>query len=262
MCIAVYIKKDSDISHAELSNMHKSNPDGCGFIWINDDTGGLSSSKGLFTVDNLIRKYNFIKGLHPNSDLIIHFRTASSSYIGLNSCHPFYVNEKLAFAHNGNFFEFSKYFGKGYKDDLSDTQRFNKDILQKLPSDFLSNPGIVNLLIQYCVENQSKIIFMDNTGKVTILNKQAGIEKNGIWYSNGGIENYTGYGFSGAYYYNSGEIRHKGGLITNQHFDIESRKTWEQCKTCFGYYKDLTDENCDGCKTYLKLKEIANESKC
>ena len=68
----------------------------------------------------------------------------------------------------------------------------------------------------------------------------------------------TGYGFSGAYYYNIGDVRHKGGLTSVQMMAHPHR--WKQCSVCKGYFlKARIDDICRGCKTWLKLKEITNE---
>jgi len=89
---------------------------------------------------------------------------------------------------------------------------------------------------------------MDNYGQVRIINEQAGIWENGCWFSNGGIEHYVGYGYSGAYSYGKGERRHKGGLISIQGFTGE----WHQCEYCKGWFKEL-DGLCDDCKAYKEL---------
>lgn len=188
-------------------------------------------------------------------NLIIHLRTASSSQIGVQYCHPFYVNENLAFVHNGNFYEFSQYFGNGQYNQLSDTQAFNEFVLKKLPNGFLQSLEIKQALENYCRESMSKIIFLESSDQIHIINEQAGYWENDIWYSNGGIENYIGYGYSGAYYYNSGDVRHKGGLITTQIFSEANRKKWQRCEMCKGYYlkEKIVDDFCGGCWTLKKL---------
>ena len=53
------------------------------------------------------------------------------------------------------------------------------------------------------------MVFIDPLGK-TIINEEMGEWSDGCWYSNGGIPGYTGYGYSGAYRYELGDVRHKG----------------------------------------------------
>lgn len=188
-----------------------------------------------------------------DSNKIIHFRTASSGKISDENCHPFFVNENLAFVENGNLFHFTNFFNAKYNDDRTDIQRFNDEILKKLPSDFLDTKEIRAALEKYCKANYTKIIFMDNRGKVDTINEEAGEWIDGCWYSNGGIKNYIGYGYSGAYYYNSGDIRHKGGRITNMLFPEPRRENWKQCPECKGYFYKL-DGICEDCRIFLELK--------
>jgi len=193
----------------------------------------------------------------PLSPFIIHFRTASASDIGPQFCHPHAINDGLAFVHNGNLFEFSDHFpGRSSKDGLSDTMRFNKEILKKLPDGFLENERIRSLLEDYCRDNMSKMIFLDSAGKVTILNEAAGEWRDGIFYSNYGLRDYIGYGYSGAYEYRVGDVRHKGG-IPNVAMLGGRANGWQQCEACKGWYKELDGAACWSCRLYLKLKGLA-----
>ena len=108
-------------------------------------------------------------------------------------------------------------------------------------------------LKDYVLDNFSKIVLMDSTGRVCILGEEMGKwlpQPDGCWYSNYGIRQYGGFGFSGLYYYETGQRRHKGGLpnpgiLTGN---------WVQCPVCLGYYLDLRG-NCESCRKYLALKE-------
>ena len=104
------------------------------------------------------------------------------------------------------------------------------------------------------------MIFMDNKGKVDIVNEDAGEWVDGCWYSNGGIKNYVGYGYSGAYYYNVGDVRHKGGRITNMMFPESRRKNWIKCNLCNGYFYKLETEICEDCQIFLILKGYCNDT--
>jgi hypothetical protein len=92
------------------------------------------------------------------------------------------------------------------------------------------------------------MVFMNFKGQVWICNQAAGMWENGCWFSNGGIEHYVGYGYSGAYGYGHGETRHKGGLISVQGFGGE----WKQCQYCKGWFRDL-DRFCPDCEAYFGL---------
>ena len=183
--------------------------------------------------------FEHISRFYPGCAKVIHFRTASMGQITSEACHPHKVTDNLAFAHNGNLFHFSDYF---YTDKRTDSQRF---------CDWLKehwHPGIEFNLERYCVSNYSKMVFMNASGHVWICNEQAGIWDNGCWYSNGGIEHYVGYGYSGAYQYHQGEVRHKGGLISVQGYGGE----WRQCSMCHGWFKNINGL-CEDCETYESI---------
>jgi hypothetical protein len=183
--------------------------------------------------------YQALKQAFPDSPFVIHFRTASMGHITDDACHPHMVNDHLGFAHNGNLFHFSDYF---YSDGRTDSQRF---------CDWLKKnwcPGIVQDLERYCVRNYSKMVFMNSKAQVWIANEGAGTWEGGCWYSNGGIEHYVGYGYSGAYGYSAGEMRHKGGLISVQGFAGE----WRQCGYCKGWFRAI-DKFCPDCEAYKEL---------
>ena len=250
MCVIIWKKANKYISGQRLREAHRANPDGCGIMWT--AMNKICHVKGVWDFDAFLRGFNECYRQFGDRDYIIHFRTASASAIGDEYCHPFFVNENLAFMQNGNLYEYSDYFPGRKQDGKSDVQRFNNECLQKLPPNFLNTLFLRNQLVQYNRECMSKMIFLDSQGNIEIINESAGEWIDGIWYSNGGIDNYVGYGYSGAYYYNEGDIRHKGGLMSVQMLPEDKRKSWNQCPTCMGWFKNL-EGNCSGCETYLEL---------
>ena len=249
MCVALYIPKNKTVSEQRLQEAYNANPDGWGLMLAYVD---ILHNKGIGDFEEFLKSYNLSKKL--NEDTILHFRTASSGGIDPEYCHPHFVNKNLAFVQNGNLFEFSNYM-PGRNDSKTDIQRFNDEVLKKLPDNFLHIPEIRQALEKYNKECFSKMIFMDNEGNVDIINESAGEWVDGVWFSNGGIENYTGYGYSGAYYYNADDVRHKGGLISIQMFSEEYRKKWDKCSKCQGYFRheQLLNGRCQGCNTLNEL---------
>ena len=227
-----------------MREAYEANPDGCGVLYE-----GVKHFKGCWGFESLWSTVRMVE--YFGFEFIIHLRTASSGSISKENCHPFYVNKDLAFVENGNFYEYSDYFGDGYGDDKTDVRRFNDSVLKKLPENFLYIPEIRSALECYCKSNLVKMIFMDKNG-VEIINEDAGEWTDGCWYSNGGIKNYIGYGYSGAYYYKNGDTRHRGGLFSVQMLPEEKRKHWSRCDKCLGYYRNI-DKTCYGCLGCEKL---------
>jgi len=246
MCIIYYIPRGKRVPIETLRASHEANPDGFGFMMVFD-----SHITAYKTTDPSEIFENLIKAIAMrwSDGIVLHFRTASSASIGDRYCHPYYVNDNLAFMHNGNLPEFA-----GHKEP--DSMIFNQQILKNLPGAWLDNAEICDTLEQYCRESYSKMVFMDNVGKVTIFNEQSGSWIDDVWYSNGGIEGYTGYGFSGAYRYHADDIRHKGGLLSVQMFSPERRGKWGQCGECRGWFQKsvIADGVCGGCSTVIKLR--------
>jgi hypothetical protein len=249
MCVAIFKPFDGRITKKRLREAYRANPDGWGIV----HDGRIKYLKTVSGFNGFYEAYRNWK----SDNLVIHFRTASSGNIGHEFCHPFKVNPDLYFVENGNLYHYSNYFYEK-NDGKTDVQRFNDDILKKLPNNFLDNPEIRQSLEDYCKSNFTKAIFMDSGGKVDIINEQAGEWIDGCWYSNGGIKNYIGYGYSGAYYYHADDVRHKGGIITNRMFPPARRKNWTKCETCGGYFYKLQGKNCDDCQIFLKLKGYCN----
>jgi hypothetical protein len=249
-CIAIFKPKEKIFPFSAFEPMFRANPDGCGMMWA--ENGEIFILKGHFDYPTFSRLYliNSDKG-----NIVLHFRTASSGALSFDKCHPFMVNDALAFVENGNLFEFSNYFPGVERFNMTDVQRLNEKILKKLPDNFLKIPEYRTVLESYCANNFTKMLFMNDRGEVEIINEQSGIWDRGIWYSNGGIKNYSGYGFSGAYYYNQGDIRHKGGISNANVFSSEAKKRWRLCSSCLGFYREekMDRELCIGCRDFKKL---------
>jgi len=174
MCIAIYKPFDKTISTDILRRCFKNNNEGCGFAFAENNQ--LHIEKGFFKFKKFNKYYSRATKLFPRSNFIIHFRIATQGKVDFDNCHPHSVNDKLCFIHNGIL------DNKIDIKDKSDTITFNETILKQLPDNFLNNSAIVELLSKAI--GVSRIIFLDNTGKITILNEKLGIWDNDIWYSN------------------------------------------------------------------------------
>ncbi|MCK7475633.1 MAG: hypothetical protein MZV49_24125 [Rhodopseudomonas palustris] len=67
--------------------------------------------------------------------------------------------------------------------DKCDTLRM-AEILKHLPLDFMNNDSIMKL-VELAIGISNKFVFMDSTDAVKFINEDAGIEVDGVWYSNG-----------------------------------------------------------------------------
>ena len=173
MCLAVYKPKGTTLSDIELRAGWAANPDGAGMMWASG--GELFVKKGYMKLKVFIAAFRRYEALYPSSDFVLHFRFCTHGTKGAHNTHPFRIRD-LGYVHNGIL--------SGYNDPVkSDTALFAERILAELPSGFLGQPGIVKLLGSVAKESGSKFVFLDNFGKVTILNEEAGEWVNGVWYS-------------------------------------------------------------------------------
>lgn len=252
MCIIIYQPRAAQpIPESRLRESFTANPDGWGLMWNNGRK--FFYDKGVQDFPSFLAAYWGAQQF--GNEVAVHFRTASSVRIDVAACHPHLVEPGFGFMMNGNFFEFQKYFGKGYADDQTDAERFNQVVLRKLLRRDGSEKAF-DLLEKYVVGNQVKVLLMDAESSL-IINDQAGEWKDGHWYSNKGLSGYTGYGYSGAYPYQPDEVRHKGGLITIE--NLVNKNGWRQCTTCLGWFKGLEfDASCSSCQIYLALLEEIN----
>lgn len=178
MCIIAYIPKNHTVNSETIEIMFDNNPDGSGLLYTQNKK--LRTFK-TFDVDQLITKYNDIKQ-NIDTDIIIHCRIGTHGQKSMENIHPFLINNKVGFVHNGiiNLVPIDK--------KRSDTNMFNELLLKQLPDDFLCNEAIKELISGYI--GKSKLVFMDYKQDVCIINEHLGIWDNGIWFSNDGYKDF------------------------------------------------------------------------
>tara|TARA_B100001250_G_scaffold387403_1_gene384752 strand:+ start:4048 stop:4917 length:870 start_codon:yes stop_codon:yes gene_type:complete len=178
-------EKNTRVDEDKLLNSFESNPDGVGYSYINS---GKLVTKKYRSYDKFVKAYNKdIKNYSSKSPFLLHFRLAThGEHKGTINVHPFKVMNGLVFAHNGII--------NKVDDDkvLSDTQVFNRDVLQKLSSNFLKSDGVKELISSYI--GTSKLAFLNKDGSYDIINESLGHWLDGIWYSNKSYQSCNVYG--------------------------------------------------------------------
>ena len=230
MCVILVKPKKANIYRRTLKSCYDSNPDGAGFMFA--DNNKLQVLKGFKGFRDFYKTYRKTEYLYPESDFVIHMRIATSGYRNAENCHPFKVNDNLAFAHNGVFWGLGNII-------FSDTHELNEIVFKKFPSNFLEINEIKNVVIDYVETSFSKVVFMDNTGRITIINEFAGIWDDGIWYSNKlHASDWCGYVSSNntkdnGYGVNKDYHRDKIKCLTKEGLDNSY-----YCHYCHSYFKD------------------------
>lgn len=176
MCIAISKPAGKIISEEILRNCFVANPDGAGFAVKGATEGEVDVYKGYMTFQSF---YEAFKPFQEQA-AIIHFRIATHGSVKPENCHPFMVNNGLAFIHNGII---NNVTGKvNHLEDEVDTNAFNRLYLQHLPDRFYRDRVLCDLVGNYI--GYSKLAFINAQGELSIINEEKGEWSDGVWYSN------------------------------------------------------------------------------
>lgn len=185
MCIAILnTKKAGRLPKSQIKNSWDNNDMGAGLLWNYKNKLNVFKT---YEYDEFIEKYNELRDNKEVGNIVLHFRIATSGYKGEHNLHPFLVNDKLGFVHNGVI------RGLGNK-QFSDTYEFN-DMLKKFKHNFLACDMTKYFISEYI--GHSKLVFLDIDDKYTIINEEFGKWADGNWYSNDSYKQYNDYKYYG-----------------------------------------------------------------
>lgn len=200
MCIAIYKPAGKVIDRDTLHRCYLKNKDGCGFAYFKTD--GTPEGRELVIVKSMnfqefYEDYEFHSVLNSDRPFLIHFRIATHGTVNLFNCHPFKIDDSHVMIHNGIIHNI-----RNCPDKMrSDTQMFVDDILKELPSRWMVNLGITNLIEDYIGASKVVVLAADDT--VTIYNEAKGEWAEDIWYSNSGYKEVKVYTWDKSDYYGS-----------------------------------------------------------
>lgn len=182
MCIAICKPKDQIIPVSHLEESFRRNSDGAGFAYAENNE--IHIEKGFMDFDSFLEAYK----PHKEKAAIVHFRITTHGETDQDNTHPFRVGKNMAMIHNGIINAID------CKDDpsRSDTYHFNTKILSQLykrDSRFIFKDHYKELIREYV--GYSKLVFLNNKGHFQIVNEQAGVWDEGVWYSNKSYEPWT-----------------------------------------------------------------------
>ena len=195
MCIIAYMNKGIQIKEDVLQKCFKVNPDGAGIMFKDSKTGKIEIIKGLMTFEDLKMVYYAIP---VDCERAVHCRIATSGKISTSTCHPFPVRsrkEKMkngndqttcAFMHNGIMSEFTP--TDGMKSPYSDSMVFGAKVLFNIKNE-LKNKTVVDMLEKYTTGN--RLCIMRSDADTILLGTWQ--ESEGVKFSNGTFQDYTGY---------------------------------------------------------------------
>lgn len=252
MCIAVLNKAQGrNLTKQELKNCWENNNDGAGILYINKE-GKLTIFKEMKNFDALFDKYTEVRKIGKN--MVLHFRISTHGLVSEENCHPFLVNKKVGFVHNGMIYSVPRH------KEFSDTHQFNTFILKKLPENFHRNNAMIDLLKSYI--DGSKLIFLDESNFYSIVNEAAGSWDGGNWFSNTTYKFVTDYLDYGGYWEKRGNVFGRGssnaGYKPGKYIGVkEAKQPFEKipsdvsfcsCHNAFYDLKGQVSAGCGSCK--------------
>lgn len=252
MCVIIVQKKENTLTKREFRHAWDVNPDGFGMAYVKN--GRIIVRKSIH-LKEAYNQYVTAKKERPEAQMVLHFRIGTGSYTNLNNCHPFVINEKCVFFHNGILSNFRSVKEK------SDTAQF-ADILRLMKNGFEKTEAGHKLLQMTAGDYSNKFVLLDNYENVTIINSQLGTYKaNGDWYSNDSLE-YDGY-----YGYNNSYTDQSYGYTwDNEKHLWRAPKTlnttriqdgiWREHDEKIHNHDELDWEVCDGCGKSFKPYDL------
>lgn len=127
----------------------------------------------------MLKEYRADVAVNPTVPFLIHFRISTSGLIDGDNTHPHRVRDDMVMAHNGHI--------TGYGDkEKSDTLEFVELILKGMPARWEEDPIQTHLIERYI--NRDKLVLLRGDGEYVILNEEAGVWKDKLWFSNKSYE--------------------------------------------------------------------------
>ena len=245
MCIAI-LNTTGNLSLKTFKICWDANPDGAGLTYYDGDS--IQILKEMKNVKVFHEKYLAIRKQFPTIDIAIHFRIATHGKVNITNCHPFKVNRKTAFIHNGMITHFEK------NTEFSDTYLFNESILKQLPANFITNTAILEMLGNYI--DYSKLVIISGENAV-IVNEHLGKWDGGNWYSNSSYKPYKEITptKNSQYKYSYKDWGDWGDWEAPSLIEDETPKI---CECCTGnvsntkYNREFNAFICESCSTYFE----------
>lgn len=238
MCIAILnTKKAGRLPKSQIKNSWDNNDMGAGLLWNYKNKLNVFKT---YEYDEYIEKYNELRDNKEIGNIVLHFRIATSGYKGEHNLHPFLVNDKLGFVHNGVI------KGLGNK-QFSDTYEFN-DMLKKFNHNFLACDMTKYFISEYI--GHSKLVFLDINDKYTIINEELGKWVDGNWYSNDSYKQYNDFKYYGnAKVYNTPSVG--GNKLDAWDRDWDNPNSWSYTPADI-----VDDEPLDDWEMYEEICDI------
>lgn len=179
MCLLIAQVIGADpVSDARLRQGWKANKDGAGYAFVAD--GKLVVCRPFFKFKPFLAAYKAHHAKYgQSSPFLVHFRFTTHGGVSASNTHPFTLaGGKVALGHNGMMHEFES----PHKDE-SDTAFFCRSVLAHRDAEQLMSPKF-NKWLEVLIGDSNKLVLIDDTCALSIVNEEAGHWDSDTWYSN------------------------------------------------------------------------------
>jgi hypothetical protein len=184
MCLLTFLPAEVMPDLDALANGAELNADGHGFAIVTGDQ--ILLGHGM-NADTMIDAFDAARRDHPDGPALFHSRFSTHGTVDLDNCHPFTLgrDRRTVLAHNGVL---PKAVQPGPGDPRSDTRIAAQSFLPAFGS-LRSSRGRRRLQRWMTRDNKMVILTVDRRfrDRAYILNEDAGVWDQGIWYSNDGF---------------------------------------------------------------------------
>ena len=248
MCIAILNKSSKVLTEEAMKNCWDNNSDGAGLLYV-DNNKQLQMFKELKNFETFYTRYAELREQFPNSQFLIHFRIGTQGLKNDSNCHPFLVNPKLGFIHNGMI------SAMPYDQKHSDTYILNKMLsMLKVGSE---NNEAFPVLMKAFAGHANKFVFLNNKNQSFIVNESLGHWFEGDWYSNSSYKQSSFRSWNAWDEGEYGRANYKGAATTGKgsyvgkNYPAKAGTDCELCGTTTHSPKVLEDvEMCGACFNY------------
>lgn len=182
MCLLLLQPKDYTFSDEWLADFYNHNQDGIGVMRAAN--GEISVAK--LVPNSLQELIEFYHAHVAGKECAVHFRMRTHGDTDLTNCHPYEVlgdetGYPIYMMHNGVLQR-----GNDKDESKSDTWHYINDIIRPAllsdPTQFMA-PWF-KTIIEDSIGRGNKFVLMDAFGNTVVINKSAGVNHEGVWYSN------------------------------------------------------------------------------
>lgn len=171
MCQIIYKPAGKKFNWEYMNKAQKHNKDGYGVMWYED---GVAKSYTTMSFKTFKKVLSAIEGM----TCVAHLRYSTVGKTTIDNCHPFEIPTGYMM-HNGTIFSLKGSYASA--EAASDSYKLS-ELLMNCDYEKVSD---LKPLIQHIIGSSiNRLVFLEDSGEVTIFNENLGVWDNGVWYSN------------------------------------------------------------------------------